>query len=207
MITIGTQLTLRPTYGDEIEAFGRVVETTARWLVVRVGRHPWLQPGTSLTCAAQLGRTLSRFASVVQSVSTEDGFAITIQRPPTLEDVNRRSEPRLSAGHAISWSQVEAGRLVGQHQPGVTMDLSAEGLSFETMAEPPALGSLIAVAMDLPIGNMVTLSTVIGVDDSTGPRFADHHHVRLRSIAVPNTQRRDFQRWIVDSLTAPLTSP
>ncbi|MDG2114889.1 MAG: PilZ domain-containing protein [Actinomycetota bacterium] len=206
MIEVGTRLSLRPTYGDEVEAVGRVVSMTPGSLEVRVGRHPWLQPGAHLTCTAQQGSLLAHFTTFIDEVAPNRGFTIRIARPATVADANRRSEPRLETRNPLVWSLIDDGQLTGCKHQGLTVDMSAGGLSFETADTPPPVGAMVAVALDLPIGNMVTLGTITGIDDSTSVHFADRHHVRISSVAIPEDQRRDFQRWIADELTATLAT-
>lgn len=202
MIEIGALLTLSPAYGDDVEAVGRVVSMTTDSLAVRVGRHPWLIAGAQLTCSARQNRDMSRFTTIVDEVAPEEGFTIRIARPLAVVDANRRSEPRLESGHPVIWSLVQSGQLTGDRNSGVTVDVSVGGLSFETTTPPPEVDTLVAVALDLPIGNMVTLGKVTGIDDSTGVHFADRHHVRITSVALPDDQREDLQRWIADELTS-----
>ncbi|GEM_PF-5115437 len=202
MIDRGTQLTLRPTYGDADEVIGRVTATTAGSLVVRVGRHPWLRQATRITCSAREGTRLSRFTSFVDEVHTDGGFSITIRRPLNVEDANRRGDPRLEAGRPLVWSVVHDTTLDTQQHPGHSIDVSTGGLAFETAAAPPTPGTTVAVAVDLPIGNVVTVGRVTSVDDGTGARFDDLHLVRIESIAIARDQKQNLGRWIHQQLTA-----
>jgi len=201
MIDRGTQLTLRPTDGDEDDVIGRVTSTTAESLVVRVGRHPWLRPGARITCSARQGTRLSRFTAFVDDVDHEDGFRITIRRPLRVEDANRREGPRIEAGRPLVWSIVRNTTLDPDQHEGYSVDVSTGGLAFETTAAPPKAGSTVAVALDLPIGNLVTLGTVRGIDDGTDARFDGVHLVRVESIAMARDQKKDLGRWIQEQLT------
>ena len=196
IIDVGDQLTFLPTYGDEPEAVGRVVASTVSTLDVRVGKHPWLQAGTRLTCSARRGQDLLRFTAFIESVHDTDGFSIRIPRPVAFEDVNRRSEPRLTVPRQITWARVVEGRLTVPHQTGTTIDLSEGGLSFETTARPPEKGALVAISIDLPIGEMVILGHVTGIDDNVGVHFSDRHCVRVARAALPPNQQADFQKWL-----------
>jgi hypothetical protein len=204
VIDIGTRLVLRPLEGDEGEAAGRVVSSTVGSLVIRVGPHPWLRRGTTLRCEALAHGTLIRFVSPVDAILDHDGFAVRIHRPLAVVDANRRTAPRVQASHPVSWSRVDGGHLVGDHRPGITIDVSEGGLSFETLDDPPEEGALVAVAVDLPIGNMVTLGRVTGVDDKPGVHLANRHHVRTRSVMLPEDKRVEFRRWIADELARTL---
>lgn len=197
MIDEGTQITLRPTYGDaDAEAVGRVVEVSAGSLVVRVGKFPWLVADTRLTCSARVGTSHSRFTSFVQDTADRNGFAIRIPKPVAVEDANRRSEPRLTTPQAIVWSRVSNGQLVGHQEPGTTIDISEGGLSFETTGRAPEKGAMIAVSIMLPIGQFVVLGHVTGIDDTVSAHFADRHCVRVALAALPPDQVDEFTRWL-----------
>ena len=201
MIDIGTQITIRPTYGDlDAETTGKVVEASAGSLVVRVGRFPWLKNGARLTCSAPVGGTHSRFLSFIQDSSDTNGFAIRIPKPVAVEDANRRSEPRLATPQSIVWSRVVDGQLVGYQERGTTIDISEGGLAFETTARPPMRGEMIAVSISLPIGELVVLGKVTGIDDTISAHFADRHAVRMSRLATPPEQQDEFQRWLKSQL-------
>lgn len=207
MITNGSTLTLGRPDGDET-AIGRVVEATPVTLGVRVGRFPWLRPGAPLVCLARDGEALRRFTTRVESVSTNGPFVVNIFRTLSIEDANRRSERRLSGQHPLLWTPAVEGRIARVRHEGLTTDVSVGGMSFTTKVEPPSVGARIAVSAQLPIGDLLTVSRVTGVDDTSAPLFGDQHHVRVAVESLSPSYEESLRRWINEELDGtPLSLP
>lgn len=199
MITNGSTLTLRRPESDETTT-GRVVEATPVTLGVRVGRFPWLRPGASLVCLARDGDALRRFTTRVESVSTHGPFVVNLYRTLSIEDANRRSEPRLAGNHRLLWTQAVQGRIARVRHEGLTTDVSVGGMSFTTDVDPPEVGSRIAVSARLPVGDLLAVSRVTGVDDSSVPLFSTQHHVRVAIESLSPAYEASLRQWIDQTL-------
>ena len=150
-----------------------LVEGTVRWtglneLSLAVNSEEvalWLSPGVEveLHCFGE-GGNAAAFGTLVLSVN-KTGGEVVLRMPDGVTSTNQRSEPRIMTTRRLNWAVLDGVGNLGPPHGAMTRDVSLGGIAFETVIEPPPIGSLVALAGNDQEFAGTSIAIVRGVDD------------------------------------------
>lgn len=131
----------------------------------------WLRTGTAVIAVFPGGEELGSRVMRVDRTA----FRVIIERP---SGSNRRRADRVPIRIAVGWT---AGSLKGT---GTSVDLTIQGIRFETFQDPPPVGATLRLVLRLPGQPLLAQAIVRGIDDVATLRFGNKHEVRAELLGI-----------------------